>query len=154
MIVYDLACDNGHVFGAWFKDSAAYDRQEKRKLLSCSVCGSGKVRKAPMAPRISGGKGGTDAAPADAASRQASYANDAKLKKAAELMKQLAELRRHVERNAEYVGPKFAEEARKIHYGETERKSIYGEASTSEARELAEEGIEFARIPWVPRHDG
>jgi hypothetical protein len=150
MIVYELACDKGHTFEGWFKDSATYDRQEKRKQLSCAVCGSSRVRKAPMAPRIGSGKGKD----ADAAvPAQASYANDPDMKRAAVLMKELAELRRHVEKNADYVGPKFADEARQMHYGEKERRNIYGEASNKEAKELADEGIEFARIPWMPRHD-
>lgn len=150
MIVYELACDKGHTFEAWFKDSATYDRQEKKKQLSCAVCGSSRVRKALMAPRIGSGKkeGAEETAPA-----QASYANDPEVTKAAALMKELAELRRHVEKNADYVGEKFADEARKMHYGEKERRNIYGEASNTEAKELSEEGIEFARIPWMPRHD-
>ena len=158
MIVYDLACDKGHVFEAWFKDSASYDRQEKKKHLSCAICGSSRVRKAPMAPRIGSGKVKEEqpvaaAAPAPEKNEPASYANDPRMAKAATLMKELAELRRHVEKNADYVGGKFAEEARKMHYGEKERRNIYGEASNKEAKELADEGIEVARIPWLPRHD-
>ena len=155
MIVYDLACDKGHTFEAWFKDSAAYDRQEKKKQLSCAVCGSSRVRKAPMAPRIGGSakgkEGGKDGA--EDTATPASYANDPTMKKAAALMKELAELRKHVEKNADYVGTKFAEEARQMHYGEKSRRNIYGEASNKEAKELADEGIEVARIPWMPRHD-
>lgn len=159
MIVYDLSCDNGHVFEAWFKDSAAYDRQEKRKMLSCAVCGSSRVRKAPMAPSISTGKAkdrraGKDAAAPENAPAPASYANDPGMAKAAELMKELVKLRRHVEQNADYVGDKFADEARKIHYGEKKKRNIYGEATDREAKELKDEGVEFARIPWIPRHDG
>lgn len=158
MIVYDLACDNGHVFEAWFKDSAAYDRQEKKKLLSCAVCGSSRVHKAPMAPRISksrakGGQAAAAGAEAESAPAPASYANDPTMVKAAELMKQLAKLRRHVEENADYVGDKFAEEARRMHYGEKGKRNIYGEATNREAKELTDEGIEFARIPWIPRRD-
>ena len=150
MIVYDLSCDKGHTFEAWFKDSAAYDRQEKKKQLSCAICGSSRVRKALMAPSIGSAKGKGDEEPAPV---QSSYANDPDMQKAAALMKELAELRKHVEANADYVGKKFPDEARKIHYGEKSRRSIYGEASTKEAKELTEEGIEFARIPWMPRHD-
>lgn len=150
MIVYDLTCDKGHVFEAWFKDSATYDRQEKKKQLACAVCGSAKVRKAPMAPRVSKSK---SEAPTGDDRQRASYANDPRVAKAAELMRELAKLRRHIEENAEYVGNRFADEARKIHYGEKERRNIYGEATNSEAEELSEEGIEFARIPWLPRHD-
>jgi len=151
MIVYDLACHKGHRFEAWFKDSAAYDRQEKKKQLSCAVCGSSRVHKAPMAPRIGSGKGKDSVE--EPVPAQASYANDPEMKKAAAVMKELAELRRHVEKNADYVGGKFADEARKMHYGEKERRNIFGEASNKEAQELSEEGIEFARIPWLPRHD-
>lgn len=147
MIVYDLACDKGHQFEAWFKDSAAYDRQEKKKQLSCAVCGSSRVRKAPMAPRIGSGKS------KESEDSPKTYANDPEVKQAAAIMKELVELRRHVEKNADYVGPKFADEARKMHYGEKSRRNIYGEASNKEAKELSEEGIEFARIPWMPRHD-
>jgi hypothetical protein len=151
MIVYELACDKGHTFEAWFKDSATYERQEKRKQLSCAVCGSSRVRKALMAPRIGSTKGKDGAE--NQLPAQASYANDPEMKKAAAIMKELAELRRHVEKNADYVGTKFADEARKMHYGEKDRRNIYGEASNKEAQELSEEGIEFARIPWMPRHD-
>lgn len=148
MIVYDLACDNGHVFEAWFKDSAAFDRQARKKLLTCALCGSSHVKKAPMAPRI--GMGAKDVA---TGAPQASYANDPKMAKAAELMKELAALRSHVEQNADYVGPKFPEEARKIHYGEAEKRNIYGEATAGEAKALSDEGVQFARIPWVQRRD-
>ena len=122
MIVYNLACEKGHVFEAWFKDSASYDRQEKRKHLACAICGSSRVRKAPMAPRIGSGKAASDPAAGEPAApakgEQASYANDPTMAKATALMKELAELRRHVEKNADYVGGKFADEARKMHYGE------------------------------------
>jgi hypothetical protein len=151
MIVYDLTCDKGHVFEAWFKDSSTYDKQEKKKQLSCTICGSAKIRKAPMAPRI--GSSGKGEAASGEETQPVSYANDPDMAKAAELMKELAKLRRHVEQNADYVGGKFADEARKIHYGEKERRNIYGEATNSEAEELSDEGIAFARIPWIPRHD-
>jgi hypothetical protein len=139
MIVYDLACEKGHVFEAWFKDSASYDRQEKKKHLSCAICGSSRVRKAPMAPRIGSGK-----AESEPVSSEAS---------AAAAKNEQADLRRHVEKNADYVGGKFADEARQMHYGEKERRNIYGEASNQDAKELSEEGIEFSRIPWMPKHD-
>jgi len=150
MIVYDLTCNKGHVFEAWFKDSATYDKQEKKKQLTCAICGSPKVRKALMAPRIGSGR---EEAPAEAGEQPASYANDPAVAKAAELMKELTRLRSQIEKNADYVGDKFAEEARRIHYGEKERRNIYGEATASEAKELSEEGVQFARIPWVPRRD-
>lgn len=150
MIVYELACHKGHTFEAWFKDSATYERQEKKKQLACAICGSARVRKAPMAPRIASGK---SRATEDGKGGEGSYANDPSMAKAAALMKELAELRRHVEKNAEYVGNKFADEARKIHYGEKKQRNIYGEATNADAKALTEEGVEFARIPWMPRHD-
>jgi hypothetical protein len=159
MIVFDLTCDKNHVFEAWFKDSATFDRQSKRKLVSCAVCGSTHVRKAPMAPRIATGGG---EAPAEAAAPitatagegpRAMLATDPMAAKAAKLMAELKELRKQIEKNCEYVGPRFAESARKMHYGEAEKRNIYGEASEQEARELADEGVEFAPVPWLPRTD-
>lgn len=138
MIKYELKCRKDHVFEAWFYDSATYDKQAAGGKVLCPVCGSRKVAKAPMAPRIGRSK----------ADRVADEA-----KRAAAARKLLAELRDHVEKNADYVGDKFAEEARRIHYGETDPRSIYGEASPEEARELAEEGVDVAVIPWLPRGD-
>lgn len=158
MIVFDLACDNGHRFEAWFKDSATYERQAKKKQLSCALCGSARVRKAPMAPRIASGKGKAEErenelAPAPRAADEASYATDSRVLRAQKLMEELTTLRQHIEQTADYVGKSFAEEARKIHYGEVQRRNIYGEATKAEAEELNEEGVEFARIPWVARQD-
>lgn len=138
MIKYELKCRKAHVFEAWFYDSAAYDKQAAGGKVVCPVCGSRKVTKAPMAPRLARSKG-------------AQAADEAR--QAAKAMKALAELREHVEKNADYVGEKFPEEARKIHYGEADKRNIYGEASKEEAKELAEEGIDVAMIPWLPRSD-
>lgn len=146
MIAYDLCCEKEHRFEAWFKDAASFERQAKRKLLSCSVCGSAKVKKALTAPAISGTRSQNRG---DAKG----YAKHPDAERAAELLRQLSELRRHIEANADDVGGAFAEEARKIHYGESERRNIYGEASDEDAAALAEEGVEFARIPWVRRAD-
>ena len=148
MIVFDLRCDKGHVFEAWFKDSAAFARQKKRRQVGCAVCGSTAIDKAPMAPRIARARKGNveDAQPK-------SYANDPSAARAAALTKELAELRTHVEENCDYVGPRFAEEARKMHYNEAKKRNIYGEASDAEASELADEGIQFSRVPWLPRRD-
>lgn len=151
MIAYDFSCDKDHSFEAWFKDAAAYERQAKRKLVCCAVCGSTKVKKALSAPAISGTR--SQNSTAVAASPAKAYANHPEAAKMAALMNQLAELRKHVEANADNVGDRFAEEARKIHYGEVEKRSIFGEASDAEATALAEEGVEFARIPWVRRSD-
>lgn len=141
MILFDLRCARDHMFEAWFPNNAAYDKQAKAGAISCPACGSRKVEKAPMAPRI--GKGGRP--------------SGAKLPVVAaehgEIRRQLMDLRSKIEANCDYVGPKFAEEARKIHYGETEHRDIYGEASNDEAKELHDEGVKFSRIPWLPRHD-
>lgn len=138
MIKYELKCRKDHVFEAWFYDSATYDKQAAGGKVVCPICNSRKVTKAPMAPRIARSKG-------------ARAADEAKQVAAA--VKALGELREHVEKNADYVGNQFAEEARKIHYGETDKRNIYGEASKDEAKELVDEGIEVAVIPWLPRGD-
>ena len=152
MIVFNLNCHKGHGFESWFKDSAAFERQSKRGLVECPACGSSKVAKALMAPRLAGTKKSRKALAA-AAPAQVAMGNDPAVAQAAEIHKQLAKLRSHVEKNFEHVGEKFAEEARKIHYGETEHRDIYGEASNDEAQALAEEGVEIARIPWVRTSD-
>jgi hypothetical protein len=154
MILYQFNCDRQHSFEAWFKDGATADRQLKRKTLECPACGSVKVSKALMAPRI-GKTGGKEIAPV--AATPAAPAPIPEAGKAAmipaEMRKALLEMRRQVESNCDYVGDKFAEEARKIHHGETEARGIYGEATDAEHEELIEDGIEVARIPWVPRGD-
>ncbi len=130
MIVYNLQCKNSHEFEGWFKDSAAFDAQQKSGKLVCPVCDSRKVEKAPMAPAVSGTK---KAAPSAEELRQ---------------MRQFVSgWRKFVTENSEYVGSRFPEEARKIHYGETEERRIYGEASVEEAMELIEEGVEVAPLP-------
>lgn len=131
MIVYSLHCSRGHVFEGWFKDSAAYDSQAADGKLACPVCNSVKVEKAPMAPALPVTVGERKSAPEE-------------MRK----MRQFVSgLRKYVQENAEYVGPRFPEEARKIHYGEAEERHIYGEASLDEARELIEEGVDVAPLP-------
>jgi hypothetical protein len=153
MILFDLQCAKKHVFESWFKDGAAYERQAKRGLVTCPYCGSAKVEKALMAPRLAGTKKSrkkTPAAAADAAASPVAVAANPATEKAAELHRQLAQLRQHIETNFDPVGDKFAEEARKIHYGEAEQRNIYGRTTDEEAQELAEEGVEFAPVPWLP----
>ena len=135
MIVYNLRCRNAHEFEGWFKDSAAFDAQAKGGKVVCPVCNSKKVEKAIMAPAVSGAK--------------KSNLTDAEAKNMRQFM---TGLRKYVQDNADYVGPNFAEEARKIHYGETEHRHIYGEASLEEAKELVEEGVDVAPLP--PDLDG
>jgi len=160
MIRYALHCRNGHDFESWFPNSAAFDKQAKRGLVECPVCGSAKVEKAIMAPRL----GRSDDAPrpdaaapvptpipvAPPAASQPMTPVMALSPRERELRQKLKELRDHVTKNSHYVGGQFAEEARKIHYGETEHRSIYGEASPDEAKELHDEGIEFHPLPVLP----
>jgi hypothetical protein len=163
MIKYALRCEREHEFESWFKDSAAYDSQRKRGLIACPACGSAKVEKAIMAPRLARGES-ADAEPLPAAAAPPTPALPMPMpfappgkgtvaimsQQERELRKKLKELREHVVKNADYVGQRFPEQARKIHYGETERRSIYGEASPQEARELHEEGIAFHPLPILP----
>jgi hypothetical protein len=153
MIRYALACDKGHEFESWFQNSAAYDKQIKRKLIACPLCGSPKVEKAIMAPRLAGSrKRAAPAEPPVAASAPTPEKSPVAMisPQEQELRSKLKELREHLTKNADHVGPKFPEEARKMHYGETEHRSIYGEASPDEAKALAEEGIEFHPLPILP----
>jgi hypothetical protein len=155
MIVFDLRCRKDHRFQSWFKDGAAFDRQAKRGLVECPVCGDTKIEKALMAPRLAGTKKSrkrvAEQTPAADAPTQAAAGPDPALAKAAELHKELAKLRDHVEKNFENVGADFAEQARAMHYGEREHKGIYGETTDEQAQELVEEGVPVARIPWVRR---
>jgi hypothetical protein len=151
MIRYTLSCERGHEFESWFQNSAAYDKQAKRGLVTCPLCNSAKVEKAIMAPRLAR----TDVAeptPPPAAQPATPAKNPVAMMSPPEreLRQKLKELRDHVTKNATNVGAKFPEEARKIHYGETEHRSIYGEASPEEAEELHDEGIEFHPLPILP----
>ena len=154
MIRYALACDKGHAFESWFQSSDAYDKQVKRSLVTCPVCDSAKVEKAIMAPRIAGAKRDSNEPSATPAAEGATPDAPAPLAMISpqerELRKKLKELREHLIKNADYVGGRFPEEARKMHCGEIEHRSIYGEASPDQARELHEEGIEFHPLPVLP----
>lgn len=155
MIRYSLACDHGHAFESWFANSTAYDKQAKRGLVACPVCGSAKVDKALMAPSLSRSR---KAAPAAVAGESTPAAPvEDKLSPVAmmspqehELRSKLRELREHLTKNSDNVGTKFPEEARKMHYGEIEHRSIYGEASPQDAKELHDEGIDFHPLPVLP----
>jgi hypothetical protein len=164
MILYRLRCSKGHEFESWFKDSKTYERQEKKSLVGCAVCGDAKVTRAIMAPRLGtkGNKTKTGApepvsappappvpSPDQVQAQQTMAALARQMPK--ELREALVKVRAEVEKNCEHVGDKFAEEARKIHYGESDKRGIYGETTDEEAEALAEEGIEFGRLPWIPR---
>jgi hypothetical protein len=135
MILFSLRCASDHEFEAWFRDGDGFDAQQKAGEITCPHCGDAQVDKAVMAPRI--GRSRDKAAPISPAQMRAA----------------LVELRHQVETNCDYVGARFAEEARRIHHGEADPHGIYGEASADESRELAEEGISFGRIPWISSTD-
>ncbi len=141
MIRYALRCGKAHDFEAWFASGATYDSERKKRRVECPVCGDRKIAKAPMAPSLSRGRDTQVPNPAgDPGTR-------------AKVKQYFTALRRHVEENFENVGTRFPEEARKMHYGETEDRAIFGDASPDEARELVEEGIEIAPLPDVEQHD-
>jgi len=164
VIRYTLVCDRKHDFESWFANSAAYDKQAARGLVACPLCGSTKVEKAIMAPSLAprlarSDKAITDrridvpepaAAPATPPQPQAPAPVAMISPQERELRTKLKELRDHLTKNAENVGRKFPEQARKMHYGDMEHRSIYGEASPQEAKELHEEGIEFHPLPVLP----
>ena len=152
MIRYSLRCDRGHEFESWFQSSSAYEQQEKRRLVNCPACGSAKVERAIMAPQIVSKKGRESAAPAPAASTDVTAPASTPLMMAQEreLRAKLKELRDHIVKNADNVGERFPDEARKMHYGDIEHRPIYGEASPDEARALIEEGVEVSPLPVLP----
>ena len=158
MIRYALVCEKGHEFESWFQDSTAYDKQVKRGLVTCPQCSSAKVEKGIMAPRLSTTAKKQRAPleapatpPAEPVATPATPAPVAMISpQEQEFRSKLKELRDHLTKNADNVGAKFPEEARKMHYGEIEHRSIYGVASPEEAKELSEEGVEFHPLPVLP----
>jgi hypothetical protein len=166
MIHYELCCKDGHVFDGWFKDSGAFETQAKSGLLECPTCGTADVTRALMAPAVSRRAQppatipqatqpvptpGTALVPATPPELPMAL-DGARIP--AQVRAALQKLRAEVETHCDYVGPSFAEEARRIHAGESEKRGIYGEATPEQAEALAEDGIPVARIPWVPRADG
>jgi hypothetical protein len=152
MIRYNLRCERGHAFESWFQSSQAYETQEKRKLVNCPSCGSAKVERAIMAPQIVSKKSRDRAAPAPAATADTAVPSSTPLMMAQEreLRAKLRELRDHIVKNADNVGERFPNEARKMHYGDIEHRPIYGEASPEEARSLIDEGVEVSPLPVLP----
>lgn len=142
MIKYALKCEAGHRFDGWFRSSAAFDEQRDAGDLVCPVCGTSEVDKALMAPTVRSSDRqaakpvGQESMPAELREKVAEF---------------LSTVRDHVEKNCDYVGDDFAEEARRIHYGESDPRSIYGEATPEEANELFDEGVEVAPLPILPR---
>ncbi len=152
MIRYNLRCERGHSFESWFQSSQAYETQEKRKLVNCPSCGSAKVERAIMAPQIVSKKGRDRASSEPAVATEAATPASTPLMMAQEreLRAKLRELRDHIVKNADNVGERFPNEARKMHYGDIEHRPIYGEASPEEARSLIDEGVEVSPLPILP----
>jgi hypothetical protein len=154
MIRYNLRCERGHAFESWFQSSSAYESQEKRRLVNCPSCGSAKVERAIMAPQIVSKKGRADPAPTPAPSPSTEVTTPAStplmMAQERELRVKLRELRDHIVKNADNVGERFPNEARKMHYGDIEHRPIYGEASPEEARSLIDEGVEVSPLPVLP----
>jgi hypothetical protein len=163
MIVFDVKCSKDHVFEGWFSSSAGFEEQVAAGEVACPICGDLKVAKALMAPNVAttkaAGKGVTTTVEAPSAVPAAVSAPDtvmlAKQKEqAGQVMAMMRAVKEHVEQNFDNVGTKFADEAKKIHYGEAEKRNIYGQATKEQAEELLEDGIEFGALPELPKLDG
>ena len=153
MIHYQLRCAHDHEFDGWFKDSAAFERQAAAGLVECPTCGDAVVRRAMMAPAVATRRR-EPASPAPSAAQPPAPATEPGAvapRLPDHVRAALQRLRSEVERNCHYVGERFAEEARRIHHGEAEARGIYGETTPDQAESLAEDGIDFSRIPWLPR---
>ena len=164
MIHYQLRCSQQHEFDGWFPSSTAFEKQAKRGLVDCPVCGDVGVVRAVMAPAVAT-RGATAPAAEPAQGSPAPQSAPVPAPVAvpgtavsgpmpAHIRAMLQRMRAEVEKHCDYVGPTFADEARKIHRGESDKRGIYGETTPAEAEALADEGIEVARMPWVPRADG
>src|SRR5208282_257192 len=173
MIHYTVRCSHAHEFDGWFKDSAAFDRLSRRGLVECPTCGDTKVERALMAPAVATREALPVPLPAPTPPApqvqgrpqgqpkgqppQAQPSGPMAMTGGAipdQMRAMLQRMRADVEKHCDYVGPEFAEEARRIHRGESDKRSIYGETTPEQAEALSEDGIEFSRIPWVPRADG
>ncbi|HWV22376.1 MAG TPA: DUF1178 family protein [Devosia sp.] len=137
MIQYALQCSKGHRYDAWFKSAAAYDEQRARGIVTCAICGENHVEKAPMAPAVA--RTDHERVPLSSAHPQAQ-----------KFREMLREYRNRVTSEADYVGNRFAEEARKIHFEEAEARGIYGEATRDEVAALLDDGVDFLPLPDLP----
>ncbi len=138
MILFDLKCDKNHKFEAWFASSVDYEKQLKNKLIECPYCNSTRIEKALMAPNLN--------------TKTTSKINKKNVSQK-KLERQIKKFRKYIEKNTDNVGKNFAEEARKIYYGETKSRPIRGESTEKESQELQEEGIPFSRLPWQTKED-
>ncbi|MCF6320894.1 MAG: DUF1178 family protein [Rhizobiaceae bacterium] len=149
MIKYSLSCENKHDFEGWFSSSSDFDTQKKRGLVTCPLCDTSKIDKTLMTPSLSTGRQLSKTS--SQTQRDATLATNTKMPpESAELIKQLRNFRDNIQANAENVGKKFPEEARKIHYGEADKRGIYGQASKEEVRDLVDEGVEVMPLPTLP----
>ena len=140
MILFDLCCENEHVFEAWFASSSQYEAQKKKRLINCPICNSSKIKKALMAPNLKGTKKETTT-------------SSQKVLNDETVIKEFKTFKKYVEKNTIDVGKNFTEEARKMYYGESTLKPIRGDTSQKQAKELLDEGIPIARLPWSSRED-
>lgn len=145
MIHYTLLCEAEHAFEGWFRSSADFDAQVADGLVACPVCGSTAVTRGLMAPNVQSGRAREERA--ETARRQTVMMPDQAQKM---MLEALREIRKKVTENATYVGDRFAEEARRMHYGEIDHQGIWGEATPEEASSLSDEGIEFQALPGLP----
>jgi hypothetical protein len=154
MIHYQLQCGQSHGFDGWFKDSLSFEKQAKRGLIECPECGGTDVERALMTPAVP--RKGALPVPVAAPEPPAPVASGEKAaaRVPAKMLAALQRMRAEVEKHCDYVGPDFADQARAMHRGEVEAKGIYGETTDEQAESLAEEGIQVAKLPWVPRADG
>jgi hypothetical protein len=154
MIVFDLHCANGHVFEAWFGSSEDYEGQRGRGLVNCPMCNSSEVHKAVMAPRISR-KGNQLPQPAPAKGKAVPMAKEAPApEQMKEMMRALAETQKEIVKQSDWVGERFADEARAMHLGEAEQRAIYGQTTPEDAKSLIEDGIPVAPLPFPVRPPG
>jgi hypothetical protein len=143
MIKYNLECSCGETFESWFQNSNEYEKLLKKNLINCYVCGRSKtVKKSIMAPSVATSK--TSVAEKDVEQKKEFFKN---------VKSKIRELNEYVAKNAEFVGDKFVSEVRSIHYDKKKKRNIYGNATLEETKELQEEGIDVATIPWAPKED-
>ena len=138
MILFDLKCENNHTFEGWFASNSNYEEQLKKKMIVCPYCNSTKIKKSLMAPNIN---------------TKSFSKNNKKAIAQKNLENQIKKFRKYIEKNTDNVGKNFAEEARKIYYGETKSRPIRGESTEKETKELIEEGIPFSKLPWQTKED-
>ncbi len=151
MIKYALACEAGHGFETWFRSSDDYEKQRKRKLVECPACGSAEIEKQIMKPSVARTDRGRSPAPVEVPAAAEQPQPVAMMSPQEQFLRtKLKELRDHVTRNADYVGEKFPELARQMHYEEIDQRSIYGEAKPDEVKELIEEGVGVQPLPVLP----